>query len=46
MPYTKYIEILMGQDMDEEEAIEFFEFNVAGGYLGIHQPIIIDDTGV
>ena len=44
--YTKYIEILTTQGMDEEEAIEFFDFNVVGGYLGIHQPIIIDDTGV
>ena len=44
--YTRYIEILTEQGMSEEDAIEFFDFNVVGGYLGIHQPIIIDDTGV
>ena len=30
----------------EEEAIEFFDYNVAGGYIGKYQPLIIDDTGV
>ena len=43
--YVKYIEIL-SRDMSEEEAVEYFDFNVAGGYIGKYQPIIIDDTGV
>ena len=29
--------------MSEEESIDFFAYNVAGGYLGEHQPIIIYD---
>lgn len=43
--YVKYIEIL-SRDMSEEEAVEYFDFNVAGGYIGKYQPLIIDDTGV
>jgi len=43
--YIKYIEIL-SREMSEEEAIEYFDFNVAGAYIGIYQPLIIDDTGV
>ena len=31
--------------MTEEEAVEFFDFNVAGGYIGKYQPIIVDDSG-
>ena len=43
--FLKYIDILM-EDMSEEEAVEYFDFNVDGLILGKHQPIIIDDTGV
>ena len=43
--YVRYIEIL-SFDMSEEEAVEYFDFNVAGGYIGKYQPLIIDDTGV
>ena len=43
--YLKYIDILM-EDMSEEEAVEYFDFNVDGLILGINQPVIIDDTGV
>lgn len=40
---SKCIEILM-QDMSQEEAIEYFEYNVPGAYLGAMTPIIyIDD---
>ena len=45
--YVKFIEIYVGRDgMSGDEAIEFFDFNVGGGYIGEHQPYIIDDTGV
>lgn len=40
---SKCIEILM-EDMTEEEAAEYFDYNVAGAYLGPMTPIIcIDD---
>jgi len=35
-------EILMKRDgMDAEEAREFIEFNIEGGYLGIHTPVLV-----
>ena len=45
--YVKFIEVYIKRDgMSEEEAIEFFDYNVAGWYIGKYQPLIIDDTGV
>jgi hypothetical protein len=45
--YVKFIEIYIKRDgMSEEEAVEFFDYNVARGYIGELQPIVIDDTGV
>ena len=44
--YIKFIELYIEEGMSEEEAVECFDFNVAGGYIGIYQPIVIDDTGV
>ena len=45
--YTAYINIFMERDdMTFEEAIEFFDFNVAGLQLGEHQPLIVDDTSL
>jgi hypothetical protein len=38
----KCIKILM-QDMGEEAAEEFFEFNVAGAYVGPHTPLFLVD---
>ena len=39
----KCINILMERDgMDEGEALEFFEFNVAGAYVGKHTPEFVD----
>jgi len=35
---SKCIEILM-RDMDEEEAVEYFDFNVKGAYMGEKTPI-------
>jgi hypothetical protein len=38
----KCIQILMERDgMTDEEAIEFFEFNVVGAYVGEHTPIYV-----
>ena len=40
---NKCLDILMQRDgMDEDEAIEFFEFNVAGAYVGKHTPEFVD----
>lgn len=37
------VEILQERDgMSEEEAIEYFEFNVAGAYVGPQTPVFID----
>ena len=45
--YLKFIEVYVERDgMSEEEAIEFFDYNVGGSYIGEYQPYIIDDTGV
>jgi len=39
----KCIEVLMREGMDEEEAAEFFEFNVAGAYVGPNTPLFLVD---
>lgn len=40
--YNRCIEILMNRDgMTDEEAIEFFDFNVAGAYVGESTPVYI-----
>lgn len=39
---AKCIEILMSRDgMDHDEALEFFEFNVTGAYVGPGTPMFI-----
>jgi len=43
--YTKFLELYIKEGMTEEEAVECFDFNVAGGYIGEYQPIIVDDSG-
>jgi len=41
---AKILEILMERDgMKQEEAIEFFDFNIAGSYVGERTPIWLDD---
>ena len=37
----KIREILMRDGMDAEEAREFIEFNIEGGYLGIGTPVLV-----
>jgi len=39
----KCIKILMNQNMDEMDAIEYFEFNVSGAYVGEQTPIWCED---
>jgi hypothetical protein len=36
---SKCIEILINDGMNEEEAFEFFDYNVAGAYMGEKTPI-------
>lgn len=36
---SKCLEILVRGGMDEEEASEYFDFNVAGAYMGEQTPI-------
>jgi hypothetical protein len=40
----KVIEILMQDGMDEEEAEEFFSFNIEGAYMGAETPMFISTT--
>lgn len=37
------IDILLKQSMDYEEALEYFDFNVKGAYVGEKTPIWVDD---
>lgn len=40
--YNRCIEVLMNRDgMTDEEAIEFFDFNVSGAYVGESTPVFI-----
>lgn len=36
---TKCIDILMAEGLTEDDAIEFFDFNVGGAYVGEKTPI-------
>jgi len=38
----KCIEILKRQDMTDDEAIEYFEFNITGSYVGEQTPLWIE----
>jgi len=40
---SKCLEILE-EDMSEEDAVEFFEYNVLGAYVGEKTPIFCRDT--
>lgn len=33
---------LMAEGMDETDAIEFFEFNILGGWHGVNTPILVE----
>ena len=41
------IEVLMERDgMDHDEAVEYFEFNIDGAYMGTHTPIFVFRTSL
>ena len=41
---SKCLKILMGRDgMSDEEAMEYFTFNVTGAYVGEHTPVFLED---
>lgn len=40
---SKCIDCLMGQGMTDEEALEFFYYNVSGAYMGEQTPIFCTD---
>lgn len=40
---SKAIQCLMRQGMDEEVAVEYFDYNIAGAYVGEQTPIFIED---
>jgi hypothetical protein len=39
---NKCIEILIKQNMTDEEAIVFFEYNVTGAYMGKNTPVFVE----
>jgi len=42
----KVLEILMEHDgMSDEEAIEYFEFNIIGAWMGENTPSFLEKTG-
>ena len=38
---NKVISELIGEDMSEQDAIEYYEFNILGGYVGSSTPAFI-----
>ena len=38
----KVIEILMDQGMDHDEAIEYYELNIVGAYVGEQTPLFVN----
>jgi hypothetical protein len=41
--YKRVIKSLMRQGMDREEAIEYFDFNIAQAFAGDHTPVFLQD---
>ena len=41
--YRKTIKILMRQGMDREEAIEYFDYNIAQAFVGDQTPVFLQD---
>jgi hypothetical protein len=39
----KAIQYFMEQGMDEEQAYEYFDYNIAGSYVGEATPIFLED---
>ena len=42
----KCIEILQSQGMSNEEALEYFDFNVMGAWVGNQTPIFVDNINI
>jgi hypothetical protein len=40
---SKAIQCFIGEGMDEEQAYEYFDYNVAGAYVGEATPIFLED---
>lgn len=40
--YEKVVQVFIKKGLNEEEAREFVEFNVAGAWVGEHTPILMD----
>jgi hypothetical protein len=40
---SKAIQCLINQGMDEEQALEYYDYNIAGSYLGDNTPIFLED---
>ena len=40
---NKAIQCLIDQGMDEEQALEYYDFNIAGAYVGDNTPIFLED---
>lgn len=42
---SKIIKILMKEDkMTEEEALEYFDFNITGAWVGEHTPVYLEKS--
>ena len=41
---SKSIQYFMEQGMDEEQAHEYFDYNVIGSYVGEQTPIFLEDA--
>jgi hypothetical protein len=41
--YRKTIKILMKHGMDREGAIEYFDYNIAGAFVGDQTPVFLQD---
>lgn len=41
---SKAIQCLMKEGMDEEQAYEYFDYNVAGAYVREQTPIFLEDA--
>ena len=39
----KVLRVLRSWGMSEDEAVEYFDFNIAGGYVGEQTPVFLDD---
>jgi hypothetical protein len=42
----KMVETLTLNGLDEEEAVEFLEFNTWSAYMGEHTPIYVEDMNI